>query len=81
MLDMSLSVWAQEVRSSFNTTDIPFQSHDGHELFGKLILPKTDGLHVVLIYVQTAEASTVDTKRRMCNKYTVRLRFHRLATL
>src|SRR5215813_5969223 len=46
------------------TTEIRFTSHDGYEMFGKLVLPASAGNHPVVIYVQTAEGSTVDMKRR-----------------
>ncbi|HET6324303.1 MAG TPA: hypothetical protein VFG04_06350 [Planctomycetaceae bacterium] len=50
-------------RTKSTTIDIPFKSYDGYEMFGKLTLPKTEGAHPVVIYVQTAEAMTVDVKR------------------
>jgi pimeloyl-ACP methyl ester carboxylesterase len=43
------------------TVEVPFQSHDGHAMFGKLTLP--DAPKAVVIYVQTAEGATVDMKR------------------
>jgi acetyl esterase/lipase len=46
------------------TIEVPFASHDGFPLFGKLTLPATPGRHAVVIYVQTAEGSTVDMKRQ-----------------
>ncbi len=49
-------------RTKSTTIEIPFKSHDGYEMFGKLTLPNTEGAPVV-IYVQTAEAMTVDVKR------------------
>ena len=45
------------------TIEIPFTSHDGHALYGKLSLPHAEGRHAVVIYVQTAEGSTVDMRR------------------
>jgi pimeloyl-ACP methyl ester carboxylesterase len=45
------------------TVEIPFTSHDGYEMFGKLTIPASNGLHAVVIYVQTAEGATVDVKR------------------
>lgn len=45
------------------TIEIPFKSHDGHEMFGKLTLPQSGAPHAVVIYVQTAEGMTVDMKR------------------
>jgi uncharacterized protein len=45
------------------TIEIPFTSHDGYEMFGKLTLPITAAPHAVVVHVQTAEAATVDTKR------------------
>ncbi len=46
------------------TIEIPFQSHDGHAMFGKLVVPETGGPFGVVIAVQTAEGATVDMKRR-----------------
>jgi len=45
------------------TVEIPFTSHDGYEMFGKLTIPASNGTHAVVISVQRAEASTVDIKR------------------
>jgi pimeloyl-ACP methyl ester carboxylesterase len=45
------------------TIEIAFETHDGYPLFGKLTVPTTEGRHPVVVYVQTAEAATVDTKR------------------
>jgi len=47
------------------TIDIPFKSYDGYEMFGKLTIPTSGRSHPVVIYVQTAEGMTVDTKRQM----------------
>lgn len=46
-------------------TDIPFKSHDGLEMFGRLVLPKSNAPRAVVIYVQTAEGQTVDVKRSL----------------
>lgn len=46
------------------TIELPFTSHDGYEMFGKLTIPTSAGKHPVVIYVQTAEGMTVDMKRR-----------------
>ena len=46
------------------TTDIPFTSHDGHAMLGRLTLPDTPGRHAVLVFVQQAEATTVDQRTR-----------------
>jgi len=43
------------------TVEVPFRSHDGHAMLGKLTLP--DAPKAVVIYVQTAEGATVDMKR------------------
>jgi pimeloyl-ACP methyl ester carboxylesterase len=47
------------------TVEIRFQSHDGRPMFGKLTLPAGLGRHPAIVYVQTAEAMTVDMKRRL----------------
>jgi pimeloyl-ACP methyl ester carboxylesterase len=45
------------------TVEIPFTSHDGYPMSGKLTVPNSPGSHPVLIYVQTAEGATVDIRR------------------
>jgi hypothetical protein len=45
------------------TIEVPFTSHDGLPMVGKLTLPDTPGPHPVVVYVQTAEAMTADAKR------------------
>jgi uncharacterized protein len=54
----------QEGTLKAKTTEIPFTSHDGYPMFGKLTVPDSGGRHGVVIYVQTAEGMTVDMKRR-----------------
>ena len=46
------------------TRDISFTSHDGHMMLGRLTLPVTPGQHPVLVFVQNAEASTLDQRLR-----------------
>jgi pimeloyl-ACP methyl ester carboxylesterase len=43
--------------------DIEFRAHDGVEMFGRLALPKDKKPRAIVLYVQTAEAATVDNKR------------------
>lgn len=45
------------------TIEVHFKSHDGHEMYGKLVTPEGSGPFPVVIYVQTAEGMTVDMKR------------------
>jgi hypothetical protein len=45
------------------TIDVPFTSHDGHPIFGKLTLPDSGAPQALLMYVQTAEGAAVDMKR------------------
>lgn len=45
------------------TIEIPFKSHDGYDMLGKLTMPQSSQPHAVVIYVQTAEGMTVDMKR------------------
>jgi len=54
------------------TRDIPFTSHDGYPMLGRLTLPDTPGPHPVLMLVQTAEAATMDGELR--NSKGVRVR-------
>ncbi|HEY7186901.1 MAG TPA: hypothetical protein VH436_10145 [Vicinamibacterales bacterium] len=46
------------------TRDVAFTSHDGHAMLGRLTLPDTPGAHPVLVFVQNAEASTLDQRTR-----------------
>jgi pimeloyl-ACP methyl ester carboxylesterase len=55
---------AQSQAPSTTTRDIAFTSHDGHVMLGRLTLPTTPGLHPVLVFVQNAEASTLDQRTR-----------------
>ena len=55
----------QDVGVKTKTIEIPFKSYDGYEMFGKLTIPTSGRSHPVVIYVQTAEGMTVDTKRQM----------------
>lgn len=55
---------AQAGGAKSKTIEIPFTSHDGYEMFGKLTIPSSAAPHAVVVYVQNAEASTVDTKRQ-----------------
>lgn len=59
-----LPIFADEPKVKTKTIEIPFKSHDGHEMFGKLVIPETGGPFGVVIAVQTAEGATVDMKRR-----------------
>ncbi|MFN2492305.1 MAG: alpha/beta hydrolase family protein [Pyrinomonadaceae bacterium] len=54
----------QEGEVKAKTIEIPFTSHDGYPMFGKLTIPTSRGKHPVVIYVQTAEGMTVDMKRQ-----------------
>ena len=56
------------------TRDIPFTSHDGHPMLGRLTLPDAPGPHPVLMLVQTAEAATMDGELR--NSKGVRVRIY-----
>lgn len=60
---------AQEspVQAKTKTIEIPFKSHDGYDMFGKLTLPVSNARCAVVIYVQTAEGMTVDMKRPIRN--------------
>jgi hypothetical protein len=46
------------------TRDIPFTSHDGHSMVGRLTLPDTPGPHPILMLVPTAEAHPIDGEIR-----------------
>ena len=48
----------------FTSHDVVFTSHDGHAMLGRLTLPDTPGVHPVLVFVQNAEASTLDQRLR-----------------
>lgn len=47
---------------TFDVQEVPLVSHDGTELFGKLTTPRSGGPFPVVVWVQTAEAQTVDTR-------------------
>jgi len=68
--------FGQTTPSTVKTTtrDIPFTSHDGHSMVGRLTLPDTPGLHPILVLVQTAEAQTMDGELR--NAAGVRVRVY-----
>lgn len=46
----------------FRTIKIAFESGDGTPLSGTLTTPESTGPHPVVVYVQTAEAQTMDTR-------------------
>ena len=45
------------------TTTIPFKSHDGYDMLGKLTVSYGAAPKMIVLYVQTAEGMTVDMKR------------------
>src|SRR5215471_16479373 len=53
----------EQAAGTAKTVEVPFTSYDGYAMFGKLTLPTSNTAHPVVIYVQTAEAGTVDVKR------------------
>jgi pimeloyl-ACP methyl ester carboxylesterase len=55
--------YAQPAPAKTTTVEVPFTSHDGHAMFGKLTLPESGKSQAVVVYVQTAEGMTVDMKR------------------
>jgi len=55
------------------TRDIPFTSHDGYPMVGRLTIPDTPGPHPVLMLVQTAEAATMDGELRNAKGVRVRI--------
>jgi hypothetical protein len=55
------------------TRDIPFTSHDGYPMVGRLTLPDTPGPHPILMLVQTAEAQTMDGELRNAKGVRVRI--------
>jgi pimeloyl-ACP methyl ester carboxylesterase len=50
--------------AGMTTRDIPFTSHDGYPMVGRLTLPDTPGPHAVLMLVQNAEAQPIDGEIR-----------------
>lgn len=50
---------------SARIVEVRFRSHDDLEMFGKLYLPEAGVPKSIVIYVQTAEGSTVDMTRRI----------------
>jgi pimeloyl-ACP methyl ester carboxylesterase len=63
LADEGTKTQAEADNEHFQSTDIEFQAHDGVEMFGKLVLPVAKAPRAILIYVQSAEGSTVDQKR------------------
>lgn len=55
---------AMAAAQTVTTRDIPFTSHDGHVMTGRLSLPTTPGRHPVMVFVQNAEAATLDQRTR-----------------
>lgn len=49
--------------SPWRSLDVRFSSHDGYPMYGKLVLPTDKPPRAIVVYVQTAEGSTVDMKR------------------
>ena len=69
-------VWAQAAIvpvPGTTTRDIPFASHDGFPMLGRLTLPDTPGPHPILMLVQTAEAATMDGELRNAKGVRVRI--------
>jgi hypothetical protein len=60
---LSSAVLSAQPVVTARTIEVPFASHDGFPLFGKLTVSATPGRHAVFIYVQTAEGATVDMRR------------------
>jgi len=58
------------------TRDIPFTSHDGYPMLGRLTLPDTPGPHAVLMLVQTAEDHGVLRHRQALRGLRGHLRVH-----
>lgn len=54
---------AQAPKAIAKTTEIPFKSHDGYDMLGRLTVPDSPGKHPIVIYMQTAEGMTIDVKR------------------
>jgi pimeloyl-ACP methyl ester carboxylesterase len=61
-----LALWpvASDGQTTTVTRDIAFTSHDGHAMTGRLTLPDTPGTHPVMVFVQNAEAATLDQRTR-----------------
>ena len=53
----------ETTQSDYVVADVAFKAHDGVEMFGRLVLPKSNAPRAVVIYVQTAEGATIDMKR------------------
>lgn len=53
---------AEQITPS-TSTDVPFQAHDGVDMFGRLVLQKNGKPRAIVVYVQTAEGATIDQKR------------------
>ncbi len=63
MLCAAIAISMAHVQPQTRTVEVHFKTHDGHDMFGKLVTPQGSGPFPVVIYVQTAEGMTVDMKR------------------
>jgi pimeloyl-ACP methyl ester carboxylesterase len=54
---------SEEQATQSTSTDVPFESHDGVVMFGRLVLPTSAKPRAIVVYVQTAEGMTIDVKR------------------
>jgi pimeloyl-ACP methyl ester carboxylesterase len=52
-----------EQAAEYESSDLEFNSHDGHEMLGRLILPRGEKPRAIVVYVQSAEGMTIDQKR------------------
>ena len=71
-----LAAWAQAAIvpvPETTTRDVPFTSHDGYPMVGRLTMPDTPGPHPVMMLVQTAEAATMDGELRNVKGVRVRI--------
>jgi len=61
ILTIGAAISAQTA-TGVTTKTVPFKSHDGYEMLGKLTLP-AEPPRLLVLYVQTAEGMTVDMRR------------------
>lgn len=55
----------ETIQPNYAVAGITFNAHDGAEMFGRLVSPKSNPPRAIVIYVQTAEGATIDMRRSL----------------
>jgi pimeloyl-ACP methyl ester carboxylesterase len=54
---------ARAAESKSVSTEVPFKSHEGYDMLGKLVVPNEGVPKAIALYVQNAEGTTADMRR------------------